>query len=150
MAARCDEAGAWRRNGAKSAEDDIVRKAGTPTGSARRTLNTSKRLKRQPETDEAVRRGDVSPDQANEVCEIAGVGPVSVSAVRAGCGATYPLDIDHNEGWTLTYETKLDDLSWLCGHCHDLKTRNDLRLVGPAGRRRSAAGACRQRSATSG
>ncbi|HAS11695.1 MAG TPA: hypothetical protein DCS55_14455 [Acidimicrobiaceae bacterium] len=336
MAARYDEAGAWKRNGAKSAEDDIARKTGTPTGSARRKLNTSKRLKRQPKTDEAVRRGDVSPDQANEVsdgadaspeeedelirsarrdplhelrkrsaaakakadrdreetrrrlqrarevkrwndaegmgnlllrlpadvmaevdaalkprverafadardagrierreatmadvvrdlllggggddgakrssqavrpekkvialidvpalnrgrvegdetCEIVGVGPVSVSAVRAllsdaflalvfrdgedvrnvthlgrqvtarqrtameargchcereGCGGTYLLDIDHNEGWTLTHDTRLDDLSWLCWHCHDLKTRNDLRLVGPPGRRR--------------
>jgi hypothetical protein len=338
MAARYDEAGVWKRNGAKSAEDDIARKTGTPTGTARRKLSTSKRLTRQPKTDEAVRRGEVSPDQANEVsdgadaspeeeddlircarrdplhelrkrsasakakadrdreetrrrlhrarevrrwndnegmgnlllrlpadamaevdaalkprierafadardagrferreaymadvvrdlllgaasepangagrdnqavrpekkvialidvpalnrgrvegdetCEIVGVGPVSVSAVRAllsdaflalvfrdgedvqnvthlgrqvtarqrtameargcrcereGCGGTYLLEIDHNEGWTLTYETKLDDLSWLCCHCHDLKTRNDLRLVGPPGQRR--------------
>ncbi len=335
MAARYDEAGAWKRNGAKSAEDDIARKTGTPTGKARRNLTTSKRLRRQPKTDRAVRNGDVSPDQANEVsdgadaspeeedelirsarrdplhelrkrsaaakakadrdreetrrrlhrmrsvrrwndadgmgnlllrlpadsmaevdaalkprverafadardagrfesheayaadvvrdlllgaggadskrsgqavrpekkvialidvaalnrgrvegdevCEITGVGPVSVSAVRAlladafltlvfrdgedvqnvthlgrqvtarqrtameargcrcereGCGSTYLLDIDHNEGWTLTHETKLDDLSWLCWHCHDLKTRRDLRLVGPPGRRR--------------
>jgi hypothetical protein len=336
MAARYDEAGAWKRNGAKSAEDDIARKTGTPTGKARRNLSTSKRLKRQPKTDEAVRRGEVSPDQANEVsdgadaspeeeeelirsarrdplhelrkrsaaakakadrdreetrrrlhrprevrrwndaegmgnlllrlpadamaeidaalkprverafadardagrferrealtadvvqgllvgggdgtgasqrsqavrpekkvialidvpalnrgrvegdevCEIAGVGPVSVSAVRAllsdgfltlvfrkgedvanvthlgrqvtarqrtameargcrcereGCASTYLLDIDHNEGWALTHDTRLDDLSWLCWHCHDLKTRNDLRLVGPPGRRR--------------
>lgn len=339
MAARYDEAGAWKRNGAKSVEDDIARKTGTGTGRARRNLSTSKRLRRQPRTDEAIRRGHVSPDQANEVsdgadaspeeeerlldaarreplhelrqraaaarakadrdreetrrrlhrqrsvrrwndadgmgnlllrapgdvlaevdaalkplverafadardagrfesheayvadvvierllaggpadgtgvgkrgrqavrpekkviatidvralnrgrvegeemCEIAGVGPVSVSAVREllsdafltlvfrdgedvcnvthlgrqvtarqrtalesrgcrcerdGCGGTHLLDIDHNEGWALTHETRLDDLSWLCWHCHDLKTRHDLRLTGPPGRRR--------------
>ncbi len=330
MAARYEEAGAWRRNGARSAEDDIARKTGTPTGRARRKLRTSKRLKDQHRTDEAIRRGRVSPDQADEVsdgaadspededdllhsaqqdplhvlrekaaaakakadrdreerrrrlhrrrcvrrwndadgmanlllrlpadsmaevdaalkpridrafadahhdgrmepveaytadvvrdlllgsddgdtstirrsqavrpekkvialidaaalnrgsveagetCEIAGVGPVSVSAgrsllsdafltlvIRDGvdvrnvthlgrqvtatqrtalearggacecCGSRYLLDIDHNEGWTLTHDTRLDDLSWLCWRCHDHKTRHDLRLEGP-------------------
>ena len=333
MAARYEEAGAWKRNGAKSAEDDIARKTGTPTGKARRKLRTSKRLDEQPRTDEAVRRGRVSPDQADEVsdgaaaspededelldsaakdplhtlrekaaaarakadtdrearrrrlhaqrgvrrwndpdgmanltlrlpgedmaeidaalkpridrafadariagrmervevytadvvrdlllgaaspdaparrsqavrpdkkvialidvpalnrgvvepgetCEIAGVGPVSVSAIRAllsdafltvvfkdgidinnvthlgrqvtahqrtamearggaceCCGSRHLLDIDHNEGWTLTHDTRLEDLSWLCWHCHSIKTRHDLRLVGPINER---------------
>jgi hypothetical protein len=339
MAARYEEAGAWKRNGARSAEDDIARKTGTGTGRARRKLSTSKRLREQPKTDTAVRSGTVSPDQADEVsegasaspdaeddlldtarskplhdlrrkvaeerakadrdreertrrlhrqrqlrrwddadgmanmllrlpgdqmasvdarlkplvdrafadardagrtepteayaadvvrdlllsepttagtsgsrgpsgrqavrpdkkvialvdlealnrgsvegdetCEIAGVGPVSVSAVRRllsdafltvvfrkgedvlnvthlgrqvtarqrtaleargcrceRCGSSYLLDIDHNEGWALTHDTRLDDLSWLCWHCHDLKTRHDLRLVGPVGSKR--------------
>jgi hypothetical protein len=330
MAARYEEAGAWKRNGAKSPEDDIARKTGTPTGRARRKLRTSKRLKEQPRTDDAVRRGRVSPEQADEVsdgadaspedeedlldtaereplhrlrekvaaakaradqdrearrrrlhrqrcvrrwndpdgmanlllqlpaesmaevdaalrprvdrafadarhegrfepveaytadvvrdlllgggtggsapprrsqavrpekkviatidvaalnrgsvehgetCEIAGVGPVSVSAIRAllseafvtlvikdgidivnvthlgrqvtaaqrtalearggaceRCGSRHLLDIDHNEGWTLTHDTRVEDLSWLCNHCHDLKTIHDLRLAGP-------------------
>lgn len=334
MAGRYEEAGAWKRNGAKSPEDDIARRTGTPTGAARRKLDTSKRLARQQRTDEAIRNGDLSPDQANEVsagadaspedeadlldtarrhrlpelrkraadarakadrdredrrrrqhalrgvrrwtdddgmgnllvklppeqmaevdaalkpridrafadarhagrlepveryaadvvrdllvgggdvdsrggrnqavrpdkkvialvdvtalnrgsvedgetCEIAGVGPVSVSAVRAlmhdaflavvikdgvdvrnvthlgrqvtatqrtalearsggaceVCGGRHLLDIDHNEGWTLTHETRLDDLSWVCWHCHGAKTRHDLRLDGPIGAR---------------
>jgi hypothetical protein len=337
MAARYEESNAWKRNGARSPEDDLARKTGTGTGRARRKLSTSKRLRTQPKTDEAVRRGRVSPDQADEVsegagaapeveddlldtaekqplhdlrrrvaeerakadrdreerarrlhrqrclrrwddadgmgnlllrlpgeqlrevdarlkplvdrvfadardagrmeppeayaadvvrdlllsepatgdgsggsggrqavrpekkvialidadalnrgwvedgetCEIAGVGPVAVSAVRrllsdaflsvvirkgvdvlnvthlgrqvtaqqrsalearAGgrcerCGSTYRLDIDHNEGWTLTHDTRLDDLSWLCSHCHDLKTRHKLRLAGTIGNR---------------
>jgi polyhydroxyalkanoate synthesis regulator phasin len=330
MAARYEEAGEWKRNGAKSAEDDIARKTGTPTGKARRKLRTSKRLRGQSRTDEAVRRGRVSPEQADEVsdgaaaspqdegelldtavnarlhtlrekaaasrakadkdreerarrlhrqrsvrrwndadgmanlllrlpgdqmaevdaalkpridkafadarhegrlepveaytadvvrdllvgpaseergpgrrsqavrpekkviaridasalnrgtvedgetCEIAGVGPVSVSAVRAllsdaflavvirdgvdvlnvthlgrqvtatqrtameargaaceVCGGRHLLDIDHNEGWTLTHDTRVEDLSWLCWHCHEEKTRHNLRLEGP-------------------
>ena len=334
MAGRYEEAGAWKRNGSKSAEDDIARKTGTPTGAARRKLSTSKRLRTQQRTDEAVRNGDLSTEQANEVssgadaspedekdlldtakrhrlpelrkraadarakadrdrearrrrhqsmrtvrrwtdddgmgnlllklppedmaeidaalkpridrafadarqagrfepvdryaadvvrdllvggrgdeapgrrsqavrpekkvialidlaalnrgsvegdetCEIAGVGPVSVSAVRAllhdaflavvitdgidllpvthlgrqvtaaqrtalearsggaceVCGSRHLLDIDHNEGWALTYETRLDDLSWFCWHCHGTKTRHDLRVEGPVGAR---------------
>ena len=69
MAARYEEAGAWKRNGAKSPEEDIARKTGTGTTPARRKLSTSKRLKTQPKTDDAVRRGKVSTDQADEVSE---------------------------------------------------------------------------------
>ena len=332
MAARYDEAGAWKRSGARSPEDDIARRTGTGTSRARRKLSTSKRLRSQPKTDDAVRRGRVSPEQADEVsegagaapdvedelldtaqhrplhdlrrrvaeeraradkdreerarrlhrqrsvrrwddpdgmanlvlrlpgaamaevdaalrpridrafadardagrfepveaytadvirdlllggdtmgddagpvrrsqavrpekkvialidvealnrgsvegdetCEIAGVGPVAVSAVRRllsdafltlvfrkgadvcnvthlgrqvtatqrtaleargaaceVCGSRHLLDIDHNEGWTLTRDTRVEDLSWLCWHCHHTKTRHDLRLHGP-------------------
>jgi len=343
LAARYEEAGAWKRNGARSPEDDIARKTGTGTGRARRALSTSKRLRSQPKTDTAVRSGTVSPEQADEVsegagaapeaedelldtarrapmhdlrrrvaeeraradrdrearaarlhrnrgvrrwddgdgmanlllrlpgesmatvdarlkplidrafadakdagrfepveayaadvvrdlllsepaegesgtgssgpsgvagrqavrpekkvvafidaealnrgwvegdetCEIAGVGPVAVSAVRRllsdafltvvfrkgtdvlnvthlgrqvtatqrtaleargcrceRCGSRHLLDIDHNEGWTLTHDTRIEDLSWLCWHCHELKTRHHLRLVGPIGNKR--------------
>ncbi len=332
MAARYEEAGAWKRNGARSAEEDIARKTGTGTSKARRRLSTSKRLRSQPKTDQAVRGGKVSTDQADEVsegagaapeaedelldtaqqrplhdlrrkvaeerakadkdreeraarlhrqrsvrrwddadgmanlllrlpgdqmsevdaalkpridrafadardagrfepveayaadvvrdqllggtpagvkgsgqavrpekkvialidvaalnrgsvqdgetCEIAGVGPVSVSAVRAllseaflavvirdgvdvlnvthlgrqvtaaqrtaleargaaceVCGSRHLLDIDHNEGWALTHDTRLEDLAWVCWHCHHTKTRYDLRLEGPPNRR---------------
>jgi hypothetical protein len=72
---RYEEAGAWKRNGARSPEDDIARKTGTGTTRARRKLSTSKRLRSQPKTDEAVRRGRVSTDQADEVSEGAGVAP---------------------------------------------------------------------------
>ncbi len=335
MAARYEEAGAWKQNGARSPEEDIARKTGTGTGRARRKLSTSKRLQTQPRTDDAVRCGKVSTDQADEVsegagaspaaeeelldtaqrrplhdlrrkvaeerakadtdreerarrlhrqrslrrwddadgmgnlllrlsaermneidarlkplvdrafadardagrmepveaygadvvgdlllgsdgaasssskrggqavrpekkvialvdvealnrgrvegdetCEIAGVGPVAVSSVRRllsdafltlvfrkgtdvlsvthlgrqvtaaqrtaleargaaceRCGSRHLLDIDHNEGWTLTHDTRVDDLSWQCWHCHDLKTRHDLKFAGPPGNR---------------
>jgi phage terminase large subunit GpA-like protein len=42
------------------------------------------------------------------------------------CGSRHLLDIDHNEGWTLTHDTRLEDLSWECWHCHGLKTRHNL------------------------
>lgn len=335
MAARYEEAGEWKRNGARSPEDDLARKTGTGTGTARRRLATSKRLGEQVKTDAAVRNGQLSSDQANEIsaganaapdeeddllasarkdplhelrknsaaararadtdreatrrrlhqlrrvrrwndsegmgnlllrvpademaeidaalkrpidqrfadarhagrfesheayaadvvkdrllgvigtsgtsgrrsgqavrpdrkviaridvaalnrgrtedgdlCEIAGVGPVSVTAVRAmlsdaflavvctkgdevlnvthlgrqvtarqrtaieargghceRCGSTFRLEIDHNEGWTLTHDTRLEDLSLYCWHCHDIKTRHNLRATGPPNHR---------------
>ena len=51
------------------------------------------------------------------------------------CGSRHLLDIDHNEGWTLTHDTRIEDLSWQCWHCHDLKTRHDLVFAGPIGNR---------------
>ena len=77
MAARYEEAGAWKRNGARTAEDDIGRKTGTGASRARRKLTTSKRLRDQPRTDDALRRGDVSDEQADEVSDAAHVAPDS-------------------------------------------------------------------------
>ena len=121
----------------------------------------------------ALNRGHVEGD---ETCEIAGVGPVSVAALRSmlsdaflalvikdgvdvlnvthlgrqvtahqrtaleargwwceRCGSTYRVEIDHDTGWTLTHDTRLEDLRLGCGHCHDLKTRHGLRWSGPFG-----------------
>lgn len=41
--------------------------------------------------------------------------------------------------WALTHDTRVEDLSWLCWQCHDLKTRHNLRAVGPPGAKRFAA-----------
>jgi hypothetical protein len=125
---------------------------------------------------DALNRGRVDGD---EVCEISGVGPVSVSAaqrlmgdafwalvIRKGvdvcnvthlgrrvtahqrtalearhgvcefCGSTFRVEIDHVDGWALTHETRTDDLSLKCWHCHDRKTRLGLRETGPPGNRR--------------
>ena len=75
MTARYEEAQAWKRNGAKSPEDDIARKTGTSTSRARRQLDTSKRLRRRPKSDAAVRAGALSPDQADEVTSGAAASP---------------------------------------------------------------------------
>jgi hypothetical protein len=75
MAARYEEAGAWKEHGDRSVEDVISRKTGTGSGKARRKLETSRRLRDQPKTDDAVRRGEVSGDQATEVSKAAAVAP---------------------------------------------------------------------------
>lgn len=49
------------------------------------------------------------------------------------CGSTRRVEIDHDTGWTLTYDTVIGDLRLACEHCHDLKTINQLRWAGPPG-----------------
>ena len=75
MTARYEEAGAWKRNGARSPEEDIARKTGSSRGAARRDLGTSKALGAHPKTEEAVRKGELSPDQASEVAAGASASP---------------------------------------------------------------------------
>ncbi len=75
MAARYDEVGDWKRSGSKSAEDDIARKTGTSVGRARRSLDTSKNLSNTPGVDNALKQGDLSPDQADAVASGAAASP---------------------------------------------------------------------------
>ena len=75
LTARYEESGAWKRNGAKSPEDEVARKTGTSNRSARRKLATSKRLAKHPKTDDAVRRGELSDEQADEVSSGADASP---------------------------------------------------------------------------
>ena len=77
MTARYEEAGAWKRNGARSPEDDVARKTGTGTSRARRRLATSRRLANQPGTDNALRNGDVSDEQADDVSDAVATAPDS-------------------------------------------------------------------------
>ncbi len=83
MTARYDEVQAWKRNGSKSAEDDIARKTGTSTSRARKQLDTSKRLRRRPKSDAAVRSGALSPDQADEVTSGADASPEDEDSLLA-------------------------------------------------------------------
>ncbi|WP_436795465.1 DUF222 domain-containing protein [Actinospongicola halichondriae] len=75
MSARFDEVGDWKRNGSRSAEDEIARKTGTSVGRARRSLQTSKNLTNTPGVDNALRQGDLSPDQADAVSSGASASP---------------------------------------------------------------------------
>ena len=54
---------------------------------------------------------------------------------RVGCASNFRLDIDHNEGFCLTHDTRVEDLSQYCWHCHQLKTRHNLLATGPPGAR---------------
>ncbi|MGZ4675732.1 MAG: HNH endonuclease [Acidimicrobiia bacterium] len=46
------------------------------------------------------------------------------------------LDVEHNIPWAQGGPTTLENLARLCHHHHDLKTRRDLRRLGPPGRQR--------------
>lgn len=75
MTARYEESGAWKGSGAKDFEDDLSRKTGTSKSSAKRSARTSKRLKKRPKTDDALRNGKLSPDQADAVTSGADASP---------------------------------------------------------------------------
>ncbi len=75
MTARYEDVGDWKRNGSRSAEDAIARKTGTTVGRARRSLQTSKNLAETPGIDNALRRGALSPDQADAVASGAAASP---------------------------------------------------------------------------
>lgn len=75
MTSRYEESGAWRRNGSDSAEDDVAKKAGSTNGAARKRMQTSKRLRKHPKTEQAVKQGELSEEQAAEVSSGADASP---------------------------------------------------------------------------
>jgi hypothetical protein len=63
LAARVEESRTWARAGDRSAAEYMARKAGSSVGAARNGLETSKRFRRLPATEAAV-RGELSRAQA--------------------------------------------------------------------------------------
>jgi Domain of unknown function (DUF222) len=63
------------RSGSRTAAEELARKAGTTAGTAKDAVDTSHRLPDQPELDQAVRRGEVSPPQAALVSAAAAADP---------------------------------------------------------------------------
>jgi hypothetical protein len=61
-------------HGAKAAED-LAKKSGTSKGKAKRTVDTAKKLKGQPEVTDALRNGELSEDQASLIADAADVNP---------------------------------------------------------------------------
>ncbi len=58
------------------------------------------------------------------------------ACVIAGCEVDRHLEIDHNIPVATRGPTSLTNLGRICHHHHDLKTRRDLRRVGPLGEQR--------------
>jgi hypothetical protein len=54
----------------------------------------------------------------------------------AGCEVDRHLELDHNIPYAEGGETSRENLAPLCSHHHDLKTRRNLRRLGPPGRQR--------------
>jgi hypothetical protein len=55
-----------------------------------------------------------------------------------GCNSSARLEIDHVTDWAATRRTELDQLAFVCGHHHDLKTHHDHQFgpLMPNGKRR--------------
>src|ERR671919_1978611 len=77
VAARVDASGAARRAGERGSPEYLARKSGTSPGQARSALETSKRLAALPETSAAVRRGELSRQQAEEIAHTAAKNPAA-------------------------------------------------------------------------
>ena len=58
------------------------------------------------------------------------------TCVIEGCEVDRHLQIDHNRPYAQRGPTSLANLGRVCTHHHDLKTRRDLRRLGPPGRQR--------------
>src|SRR5689334_14452720 len=75
LARRVDEAGEWKRKGCRSAAEQLAADAGTSVSSAKSMLETSKRVRRQPKTTRALRKGELSAAKAEVVAAAAAVAP---------------------------------------------------------------------------
>ncbi|MBV9953273.1 MAG: DUF222 domain-containing protein [Acidimicrobiia bacterium] len=67
-------------HGAKAA-DDLARKTGTSKAKAKRTVDTAKKLKDQPEIEDALRNGELSQDQAELIADAADVNPSATGSL---------------------------------------------------------------------
>ncbi len=77
IAARAAESEAWRRAGCPSAAAWLALRQGTDTGRARADLETSEQLGGLPDTADAVRNGELSPQQAGAVAGGASANPAA-------------------------------------------------------------------------
>src|SRR5713226_4065538 len=87
-ARRVADSNLWRGAGERSAAHWLARRAGASVGSAMATLETAARLRELPGVDRAVRAGELSSVQANEIA----------SAAAADAGAEGELLALRNDG----------------------------------------------------
>src|SRR2546427_7415053 len=74
-ARRVADSNLWRGAGERSAAHWLARRAGSSVGAAMATIETAQRLGELPALDGAVRAGELSPVQANEIASAAGAAP---------------------------------------------------------------------------
>ncbi len=77
MARRVAESEAWRRSGFPSPAEWLAHQKQTSLGEARREAETSDRLKALPDTEAALKDGDLSSDQAEAIADAAAVNPAA-------------------------------------------------------------------------
>ena len=100
LAARVDESGVARRAGDRGTAEYLARKSGASLGTARSSLETSKKVAALPETTAALRRGELSRPQADQIANAATADPAaerallhkaanaSLSELREACART--------------------------------------------------------------
>lgn len=77
LAGRVAESRAWRAGGHRGAAEYLAAVGGTSVGAARTMVETSRRLVHQPTTMAALRRGELSIEQATLIVDAAGADPTA-------------------------------------------------------------------------
>ena len=75
LAERVEQSRVWAKEGDRSAAEHLARTSGSSVGAAHAGLETSKRLRRLPATEAAVRRGELSLAQTETITDAAAVNP---------------------------------------------------------------------------
>ena len=82
-ARRAAQGDGWKRTGARSAADWLAKTSGSTVGAAAAALGTAEKLKGLPDTDAAVRNGELSPTQAEELAAAATANPAAEAELLA-------------------------------------------------------------------
>ncbi len=88
LAARVDEAGDWKRAGARSAAEHLAKLGGTSANVARRSLETSKHVAQLPTVADAMRAGMLSHEQAGAIAGAGFADPSAVDRLLEAAAAT--------------------------------------------------------------
>jgi hypothetical protein len=75
LARRVDESCTWRREGFRSAAEQLAARSGTTVAAAKAMLETSERVAAQPTTERALRSGELSARKAELVSSAVEVAP---------------------------------------------------------------------------
>jgi hypothetical protein len=77
LARRVEEGDTWRKAGFRSAAEQLAGIAGSSVNTAKKELETSKKVRKLPKTAAAMRKGKLSPAKAEAIAGAANVAPAA-------------------------------------------------------------------------
>src|SRR6478735_3664026 len=75
LARRVEEGDTWRKAGYRSAAEQMALLSGTSVTTEKKSIETSKRVKKRPKIANSMRKGELSPAKAEEIASAATVAP---------------------------------------------------------------------------
>jgi hypothetical protein len=93
LARRVEEAGRWKRDGHRSAAEQLAAIAGMSVGAAKNQLETSKKVRKLPATAKALRAGKLSGAKAEAIAAAAEVAPEAEADLLDGAEGAPLADI---------------------------------------------------------
>jgi hypothetical protein len=95
LARKVDEAGRWKRDGFRSAADQLARLSGTSVGAAKNQLEASKKVAKLPATQRALRKGQLSVAKAEAIAAAAEVAPEAEADLLDGAEDAPLAEVRH-------------------------------------------------------